>query len=414
MRVAIVVNGFPTLSESFIFNKVRGLQAAGVDTTVLVHQKKNDMLLFRDGTGETADRVVRALISGGTTESMRRTAAWVARRPGPATELWKSAQNLYGGGGRAIRAWLKALPLATKPYDCIHFEFSGIAVAYLDAMPLLRPASLIVSCRGSAEQIKPLTNPERAAGLNKVFSLVDRVHCVSHNMVETTKGYGLDPSKTFVNHPAIDLATFSRSRPYANKKTGPYCLVSTGRLHWKKGFEYGLAATRALLDEGYQVFYEIIGGGAEEEHLRFTIHDLALQDHVRLRGRLTAEEIRTTLEQADVYLSPSLSEGLSNSVLEAMAMELPVVATGIGGMNEAITDGSEGLLVPARQPVEMAARIEHLLEHHELRRRIGRAARRRIEQSFDLRKQVQQFVSEYASLCMVSIGRADGEGRRVH
>lgn len=399
MRLAIVVNSFPTLSESFIFNKVRGLQAAGVDITVLVHQKKNDLALFREGRGETDDRVVHAPVSGGRTESIRRTAAWVARRPGPAKELWNSAQSLYGRGHRAMRAWLKALPLATQPYDCIHFEFSGIAVAYLDALPLLGPASLIVSCRGSAEQIKPLTDPERADDLNEVFSLVDRVHCVSHNMVEITKGYGLDPSKAFVNHPAINLSAFTRSHPHATKKGGPYCLVSTGRLHWKKGFHYGLAATRALLDEGHQVFYEIIGSGAEEEHLRFTIHDLALQEHVRLRGRLTAEQVRATLEQADIYLSPSLSEGLSNSVLEAMAMELPVVATAIGGIDEAITDSNDGLLVPARQPDEMASRIGHLLEHHELREEMGRAARRRIEQSFDLKTQVQRFVSEYASLC---------------
>jgi hypothetical protein len=78
-----------------------------------------------------------------------------------------------------MRAFLLALPIKQSDYDIIHFEMSGIAVAYLDALPLLKPAKLVTSCRGAAEQITPLIDPTRGEKLRQVFKEMDLVHCVS-------------------------------------------------------------------------------------------------------------------------------------------------------------------------------------------------------------------------------------------
>ncbi|MGH7720995.1 MAG: glycosyltransferase, partial [Gemmatimonadaceae bacterium] len=306
-----------------------------------------------------------------------------------------AARARSGTGSRSLRAWALGLPLAAGEFDIVHFEYSGIAVSYLDVLSLLAPAKLIVSCRGAAEQITPLVDAKRAEGLRAMFAVVDRVHCVSNDMVDTVRQYGLDPRRAFVNYPSIDLGEFRRLRPYRAATEGPVRIVSTGRLHWKKGFEYALLAVRKLLDAGHDVSYAILGGGPEEERLRVTISDLRLAGCVELRGRQPSGAVRSALEEADIYLLPSVSEGLSNAALEAMAMELPVVSTSAGGMAEAIDDGLEGLLVPTRDADALARRIEDLLRDPGRRAEMGRAGRRRVERQFSLEGQTARFVEEY-------------------
>jgi glycosyltransferase involved in cell wall biosynthesis len=291
---------------------------------------------------------------------------------------------------------LLALPFAG--FDLVHFAYSGLAVAWVDALPLLAPARVIVSCRGSAERITPLVDPDRAAALRRVFELADRVHCVTDDMRTTCGAYGLAPTKAFVNHPAIDVERFRRRVPYPAHSSGPYRILSTGRLHWTKGFEFGLMAVRSLLDGGHDVHYEIIGSGPDEGHLRYTVQDLGLSEHVTFAGKRSSTEVRAALEQCDIYMLPSLSEGISNAALEAMAMEVPVVSTSAGGMPEAITDGVDGLIVPPRAQAALALRIAELLQDRALRLHVGTAARRRVERDFSLQRQISNFVSEYRLL----------------
>lgn len=399
MRLAVVVNSFPVVSETFIYNKVMGLRDAGLDVTVVAHSPRNDSPLFAARlNGSPVDFVDYSLGARG-----RRSLAFAVGKtwlynPRAAMRLRRQAQKLYGRTRRAARAWMLALPLKLGEYDLIHFEYSGLAVSYLDALPLLAPAKLVSSCRGTAELVTPLVKEGRAVKLGKVFARLDQVHCVSANMLKVAERYGLEPSKGFVNYPSIDSALIRRERPYAVKQAGPFQLLSVGRLHWIKGLEYALLAVRQLVDEGYDVRYDIIGAGPEEEKLRFAIHDLNLGGSVRLLGRQPQEEVRRALESADVYLLPSLSEGISNSALEAMAMELPVVVTAVGGMAEAIRDGLDGFLVRPWQAGEMSRKIRLLLDDGALRRKMGEGGRRRVEGDFNLQRQLRCFIDKYRAL----------------
>ena len=192
MRLAVVVNRFPSVSETFIFNKVAGLRAAGVDVTVVSHSYSNDLALFADGLKEDpTEYVTYSATAGGRKALPGATGRLACRQPARALQLWKQAQERYGRGRRALKAWVMALPLAAGKYDLIHFEYSGLAVSYVDALPLLSPSKLLTSCRGAAEQITPLAEPERAAKLEKVFRQVDLVHCVSADMLRTVQRYVL-------------------------------------------------------------------------------------------------------------------------------------------------------------------------------------------------------------------------------
>jgi glycosyltransferase involved in cell wall biosynthesis len=129
--------------------------------------------------------------------------------------------------------------------------------------------------------------------------------------------------------------------------------------------------------------------------VRFAIWELGLSDVVDLLKDQPPVRVRENLQEADVFLLTSVSEGLSNSALEAMAMELPVVSTLAGGMSEAITDGLEGFLVKTRSPEMIAEKLDLLLTDPSLRVRMGKAARQRVERQFILERQSARFAEEY-------------------
>ncbi len=397
MRIALVTNSFPVLSETFIYSHAAGLAAQGHDVTVVTARDDNDAAMFAELGGTRFTGPVRRIVLAG---DLARTLVELTRRLTHATgrerALWEAARAHYGTSRRALRAWMLALSLGD--FELVHFEYSGLGVAYADALPLIRPARIVVSCRGTQERIVPIVDPDRATQLRTLFSTVDRVHCVSQDMLRTCAAYGLDPARAFVNHPAIDAARFTRTTPYAARTVGPFRLVSTGRLHWAKGLEYALLAVRSLIDRGLDVHLELLGGGPEHERLTFAVRDLGLAAHVTLRGRCSPAAVRISLEEADVFVLSSVSEGVSNAALEAMAMGIPIVTTDAGGMNEAVRDGIEGVVVPRRAPERMAEVLAALLASPERRMALGRAGRERIEKGFSIHRQISRFVAEYEAL----------------
>jgi glycosyltransferase involved in cell wall biosynthesis len=142
----------------------------------------------------------------------------------------------------------------------------------------------------------------------------------------------------------------------------------------------------------------IAGEGAERDRVEYTIQDLGLGGRVRLLGKQSPDQVRALLRSSDVLLHASLSEGIANAVLEAMACGIPVVATGVGGLREAVDDGREGFLVPSRDFEAMSDRLALLLRDSKMRATFGAAARRRAVAQFDLRSQTGQFLALYNSL----------------
>jgi colanic acid/amylovoran biosynthesis glycosyltransferase len=395
MKIALVANSFPTLSETFIYNHAAGLQARGVDVTVFA-SRSGDTAMFDTAEPRFTGKVRRLVLRREPIDTASAVVSLLPTRSRHAIDRWRASVSMYGVSRRAARAWLLALPF--KGYDIVHLEYSGLAVSWLDALPLFAPARVVVSCRGAAEQITPLVDPRRGPLLRDVFQHSDRVHCVSEDMLRTCEQLGLSRSKAFVNRPAIDIRRFKRQHPYSPHSNGPIRLLSTGRLHWKKGIEFALLAVRQLVDSGYDVRYEILGAGDDDEMLRFTARDLGLEAVVSFLGRQSSNQVRAALERANVYLLPSLSEGISNAALEAMAMELPVVATTAGGMSEVIVDGENGMLVAPRDPRAMADRVALLLDDAPRRVRMGMAARARIIEAFTLERQMDVYLDEYGRL----------------
>ena len=120
---------------------------------------------------------------------------------------------------------------------------------------------------------------------------------------------------------------------------------------------------------------------------------LGIQDQVAFSGE--ADNVPELLAQASMFVLPSLSEGVSLSLLEAMATGLPVVATRVGGNVEVVEEGQTGFLVPAREPARLAEAIIRLAADPDLACRMGTAGRRRVETTFDVRAMVRAYEALY-------------------
>lgn len=179
----------------------------------------------------------------------------------------------------------------------------------------------------------------------------------------------------------LDLASlpkpdFSR---HATSIPGRLPVVGTlGHLAERKGQRIFLQAVRDLLNRGLDAEFVVLGDGPDRTALRHLAEEL----DVAKRVTFTPQTVSGQLTQLDVLVEPSLQEGLGLSVMQAMAMGVPVVGTGVGGLYSLIEDGVTGLMVPANDSVALADAIWRILHNKEERQDMARAARELIENEF--------------------------------
>jgi glycosyltransferase involved in cell wall biosynthesis len=170
-------------------------------------------------------------------------------------------------------------------------------------------------------------------------------------------------------------------------------LVAAGRLSPEKGHRHLVEAMARLKDHDPPIVLVILGSGRERERLREQIAAAGLAGRVVLGG-FRADVLRC-IAGADLIVNPSLSEGLPNVVLEALALSRPVVATDVGGVSELITSGQTGWLVPPAHPAALAEAITAALDDAPRTRALAEAGRRRVAMSFSFSGQAKRF----ADLC---------------
>lgn len=194
----------------------------------------------------------------------------------------------------------------------------------------------------------------------------------------------------------LDLTMFAPATRPASKLDPPL-ILAVGRMVEKKGFTYLVEACRLLKDRGYRFECRIIGGGdGYIEPVKRSIDELNLVETVTLHQAVTQEELRQIYERATVFALPCQvtgdgdRDGIPNVLVEAMAMELPVVSTNISGIPELIEHRRNGLLVPQKDTAALAEAIGELLDSAELRMEFGRAGRKKVCQSFDARRNIEE------------------------
>lgn len=389
----VLVIGYGNSDITFIGQLIRGLTQKGINVTIASANKgpidqvgpgKLNWLWAPSWNVHPIQRIAETARLALTLPQLRRP-------------KWFSEQTSREKGLHAkFETYFRYSPFTKGKWDVVYFPWNSAAIDYIGLFDAETP--VVVSCRGSQINIRPhLKGQENyILKLTETLRRADAVHCVSEDILEQAKNYGLNPDKTLVIHPAVNVDFFV---PPANKNENHTLkLVTTGSLIWNKGYEYLLVTISRLRDLGIETDLHIIGEGYERSRILFTAQDLGIENSVTLHGKLKPEQVRNQLQIADIFVFASLSEGLPNGVLEAMSCGLPVVTSDCGGVREAVTDDVEGFVVPAREPGIMAESLLKLALDSELRSRMGVAGRERVIKDFRLEDQVEAFISMFDSV----------------
>lgn len=164
----------------------------------------------------------------------------------------------------------------------------------------------------------------------------------------------------------------------------PFEVICVGRLAPVKAHHVLIAAIDRLVREGRAVRLRIVGDGAIRTELERDAAARSLESQVVFEGALNQDRVRQLYSQADAFALASFAEGVPVVLMEAMAMEIPCVATCINGVPELIRDGIDGLLVAPSDEEALARALAALMDDEHLRRRLGEAGRRRVVERYNL------------------------------
>lgn len=291
-----------------------------------------------------------------------------------------------------MREYMHFAPIVKINPDIVHFEFGTLAHSLQNIKDYI-DCKASVSFRGYDMNHVGIEEPTY---YSKVWNVFDGFHFLGSDLKRRAenRGYNHNRGIEALIAPAVNTALF---KPLADKKKvrEKVTIVSTGRLIWKKGYEYGIRAVHLLKQRGIPVEYRIIGNGPYEDALIYTIHELGLRNEVYLLGRKNKEEIAEELNNADVFLHPAISEGFCNAVIEAQAMGVPVIASDAGGLPENIADGETGFIVPMWDVEAIADKVTWLWNNQASIVTMGAAGIERVKKNFTAENQIKQFTDFY-------------------
>jgi len=295
-----------------------------------------------------------------------------------------------------------ALLRAAREADVLHAHH-----LYLDAVAAVlagrmrhRPVAAKMAGAGAGGDLDRLRRTRGGSVLLRVLRGLDAVIAPSWTCRGELVTVGFAAERIHVIPNGVDTSLF-RPDPARQGATssstgrGPM-VVYTGRLIEAKGLGELLEAWALVLRNVPEAQLVLVGAGPLEAELARRAALPPLAGRVRLAGEVS--DVRPYLQTAAAFVLPSWAEGLPNALLEAMATGLPCVATDIGAIVEAATDGEHALLVPVRAPQRLAAALAAILTQPALAARLGRAARQRVEAEFCLARAVDGVEALYHAL----------------
>ena len=263
----------------------------------------------------------------------------------------------------------------------------------------------ICSLRGSDINVYPFQSRLNLRLTRAVIGKSDQILSVSWALKEQAVAFAEPRREIKVVHNGCDLSLFCRnegSRSSVRRRLGipdhSWCLIYVGHLKVKKGVMDLLRIFKALREKKLPVYLIVIGEGEDRKKMEKEIGRTSIQGLVSLMGAIQQETIPDFLSASDLFLFPSHQEGLPNALLEAMACELPVAASRVGGIPEIIREGVDGLLIKPGDIEGFVHATEILLSDGMLRSEMGRAGRERVREKFSWSRGAEEVGKVYKNL----------------
>lgn len=405
LKVAVVAETFPKLSETFVVNHVRGLLEAGVEVDIYAFYGQQERVVDR----AVADHRMLERTHYKPFEPLGKPARVKGALGILSRHLWRhpgallSSLDVFRQGVEALRLhrlYEAATFMDGKRYDIVHCHFATTAekVALFQGWGLMQ-APLVTSFHGYELDDRRVVHE----GMYQELPRRGQLFVANSGY---TRGrlldFGFDASRIIVLPVCLDTRFFTRRTQPPIK---PFHLLSVGRLVAFKGFEYSLRAVARVRDLfAYKLFYTIVGSGPLEAHLRELISELGLEEQVRMMGDRTPDEIQALMEQSHVFLLTGIRDDdgrVENQGLvlqEAQSMELPVIAGNLGGVSEGLVDGQTGFLVREKDVDAIADRIRQLYENPDRLVSMGRSGRAFVENRYSIKNHTQTIISQYGTL----------------
>ncbi len=393
LKIAFVVWRFPVLSESFILNQIAGLLERGHDVRIHALNGAPDIptkqhpIVDRYGLMERAYLTPRRTHDDAGIDLAQRLAEKAARHP----QAWQRLARVYKAEAHADPAkflYRASTLLGLPDYDIVHCQFGNLAPAVLRLRECgMLQGKLVTIFRG--QDISRWVTEQGEDVYDELFAQGDYFLANCGYFRQRAMSLGCPAERIHVHGSGIDLERFAfrgRSLP----ENGPVRIALTGRLVEKKGIEYAIRAVAALARAGHRVELHILGDGPLESRLVSLSSKLGAGDVIKFRGWCDQREVIEILDQSHLFLAPSVTavngdqDAPVNTLKEAMAMGLPVVATRHGGIPELVEHEVSGMLVPERDADAIEKALATLLRRHTRWRDYGRAGRTAVERNYNM------------------------------
>jgi colanic acid/amylovoran biosynthesis glycosyltransferase len=400
LKVAYVMGGFPAVSETFILHQLVGMARRGLEMEIHavrpepgapVHALVEEFGLMRFVRYRPRHPRNPAALFAWT--------AWYFLRNLRHLSMMKEVflrgrNNPYS---RTFTYLSLAHSLLRSKADVVHAQFghSGRVIAGIKQTGLVHQP-LVTSFRGGDTTVGAEHNAVRYADLYRIGS---RFLPVSRFIAHKHTDAGCPPDKIEIIHSGINLELF-RFQEILGSSSRQRLLV-VARLTEVKGVRYAIEAMVHLLPDHSHLQLTILGDGDLRSELESLAKSLNISSSVCFKGAVNSDAVRDAMQNSSVFIMPSIrapdgaEEGLPNSLKEAMAIGIPVIATATGGIPELVENGVSGLLVPERDPAALANAVMRLINHPEQIGPMVRAAREKVEREFDIEKLNDRLVEIY-------------------
>ncbi len=286
-----------------------------------------------------------------------------------------------------------------KP-DIIHCRNSEPVIIYGGIACKIAHLPLVVSIHGHNHFIK--RKPVEFRIICWILNRSSKIIAVSKSIKESLINQGkIHPDKIDVIHNGIDIKQIKYTQKDNKKREfnlngSEIILGCVGNLRSVKGHRYLIQSMPMILKSAPDVRLMMVGDGPLRNELETLAGELKVKDKITFLGYRS--DIYEIMPIFDIFILPSLSEGLCNAVIEAMAAKLPVIATNTGGNPELVEDGKTGILIPPRSPENIANAVLELVNDANKRNDMGESGFNKVKNEFQLNRTIKKYEDAYISL----------------